>query len=124
MTVRGGGVPGIPMASMPCYRMGPPPRSSLPMRIIASWSGPLWPTAYKDVARTSCTHTRAPPRLRHPDPTKCAVVLEALTDEALRGGATRHPCSLLRAPALFDRGSGRRNGCQVEQRNSEIHENR
>jgi len=41
MTVRGGGVPVPPMASMPRKRMGPPPRSLLPMRIPASWSGSL-----------------------------------------------------------------------------------
>jgi hypothetical protein len=41
MTVRGGGVPCPSMASTPFNRMGPPPRSLLPMRITASWSGSL-----------------------------------------------------------------------------------
>ena len=41
MTVRGGGVPARTTALMPLCRMGPPPRSSLPMRITASWSGSL-----------------------------------------------------------------------------------
>jgi hypothetical protein len=36
-------------------------------------------------------HTRAPLGLRHPDHNKCAVVLEPVKDEALAGGATRHP---------------------------------
>ena len=41
MTVRGGGVPPVSMASMLRYRMGPPPRGLLPMRIPASWFGSL-----------------------------------------------------------------------------------
>jgi hypothetical protein len=41
MTVRGGGVPAGTMAFMPSVRMGPPPRSLLPMRITASWFGSL-----------------------------------------------------------------------------------
>jgi hypothetical protein len=41
MTVRGGGVPAKTTALMPLCRMGPPPRSLLPMRITASWFGPL-----------------------------------------------------------------------------------
>jgi hypothetical protein len=36
-------------------------------------------------------HTRAPLGLCHPDHNKCAVVLEPVKDEALAGGATRHP---------------------------------
>ena len=41
MTVRGGGVPHVSLASMPWSRMGPPPRSFAAMRITASSSGPL-----------------------------------------------------------------------------------
>ena len=37
ITVRGGGVPVSSMALMPSIRMGPPPRSSPPMRMHASW---------------------------------------------------------------------------------------
>jgi hypothetical protein len=55
MTVRGGGVPYPGMVFMPSHRMGPPPRSLLPMRITASWFG-SWPAAYKDVG-TIYVHT-------------------------------------------------------------------
>jgi hypothetical protein len=51
----------------------------------------------------SCYHTRAPLGLRHPDHNKCAVVLEPVKDNALAGGAARHPSPLLRAPALRNR---------------------
>src|SRR5215468_5738353 len=59
MTVRGGGVPYHGLASMPIKRMGPPPRSSLPMRITASWFGSLDPPntrLWHDIR----AHTRAP----------------------------------------------------------------
>jgi hypothetical protein len=39
------------------------------------------PTEYKDVARMFVHHTRAPLERRHPDHSKCAVVLEAFKDE-------------------------------------------
>ena len=70
MTVRGGGAPADSMACMPCVRMGPPPRSLLPMRITASWSGSLYPPAYKDVARAIVHHTRAPLDVVIPDPSQ------------------------------------------------------
>jgi hypothetical protein len=54
------------------------------MRITASWSGSS-PTEYKDVARIFVHHTRAPLGLHHPDHNKCAVVLEAVKDEAYGG---------------------------------------
>jgi hypothetical protein len=42
------------------------------------------PTEYKDVARMFVHHTRAPLERRHPDQSKCAVVLGAVKDGALR----------------------------------------
>ena len=51
MTVRGGGVPCHAMAFVPPLRMGPPPRSSPPMRMRASWFGSLRSTGYKVAAR-------------------------------------------------------------------------
>jgi transposase len=39
------------MVLTPVSRMGPPPRSSPPMRMTASWSGPYGPTEYKVAAR-------------------------------------------------------------------------
>jgi hypothetical protein len=93
------------------------------MRIIASWSGPLWPTAYKDVARTSCTTRELPLDFVIPDPTKCAVVLEALKDEALRV-ALRAILARFCARRLYSiAGRDEETGYQVEQRNPEVHEN-
>lgn len=37
MTIRGGGIPQLSMASVPGTRMGPPFRSSPLMRMTASW---------------------------------------------------------------------------------------
>ena len=73
----------VRMASMPWYRMGPPPRSLLPMRILHHGLG-LWPAAYKHVARSFVHRRAAPLGLVIPDTLKCAVVLEAVKDEALR----------------------------------------
>jgi hypothetical protein len=54
---------------------------SLPMRITASWARVSAPIEYKDVARMLVHHTRAPLERRHPDHSKCAVLLEAFKDE-------------------------------------------
>jgi hypothetical protein len=40
MTIRGGGDPLFTMAFKPRSRMDPPPRSSPPMRMTASWFDP------------------------------------------------------------------------------------
>jgi len=85
------------MAMTPSIRMGPPPRSFRCRCALRHHGLGLWPTEYKDVARMFAHHRRAPPRLRHPDTYKCAVVLAAVKDEptvALR--AILEP--LLRAP--------------------------
>src|SRR3954454_9865973 len=42
------------------------------MRMTASWSGPLGPTAYKFVARC-CARRRAPPQIVVANPTRCAL---------------------------------------------------
>jgi hypothetical protein len=81
------------------------------MRITASWFGPL--------ARRiqGCgTNIRAPrassPRLRHPDHTKCAVVLGAVKDKPLRVALTRHPLTApARAGRSFRVGRGEETGC-------------
>src|SRR5262249_21893171 len=96
MTVRGGGVPQVSMASMPWVRMGPPPRSLLPMRIPASWFGSLARRIQGCGTRSFVHQPAAPLELRHPDHRKCAVVLGAVKDEPLRVALTRHP---LTAPA-------------------------
>ena len=64
--------------------MGPPPRSFAADAHHASWSGVSGPTAYKDVARTFVHPAAAPLGRRHPDHRKCAVVLGAIKDKALR----------------------------------------
>ena len=60
-------------------------------------------------------HTRAPLERRHPDHSKCAVVLEAVKDEP----AVAPSLTALARDSLVDAcGSGRRNGLSpVEQRN-------
>jgi hypothetical protein len=78
MTVRGGGVPCRAMAFVPPLRMGPPPRSSPPMRMRASWFGSLRSTGYKVAARVHHALTAGSPRMRHPDHNKRANVLEAV----------------------------------------------
>ena len=69
-------------------------------------------------------HTRAPLGRRHPDTLKCAVVLEALKDEALR--VRRYAPSLTasaRAGSARSRVGTKKRFAQVEQRNSEVQEN-
>jgi len=56
----------------------------LPIRIPASWFG-LWPAAYKDVARCFVHQPQLPSDVVIADTLKCAVVLEALKDEAIGG---------------------------------------
>jgi hypothetical protein len=53
------------------------------MRILHHGLG-LWPAAYKHVARSFVHRRAAPLGLVIPDTLKCAVVLEAVKDEALR----------------------------------------
>jgi hypothetical protein len=92
------------------------------MRITASWARVSAPTEYKDVARMFVHHKRAPLERRHPDHSKCAVVLEAFKDE---------PSVVANAPILdrfcarrrVDRvGRGEETGFQVEQRNFRFNE--
>jgi len=115
MMVRGGGVPRLPMASMPLLRMGPPLRSSLPMRITASWFGSLHPPHTRMWHESSCTTRGLLLGHRHPDHSKCAVVLGAVKAQALRVGR-RQAAPALTVPARAGDagcgGSGRRNGCQ------------
>ena len=89
MTVRGGGVPCRAMAFVPLLRMGPPPRSSPPMRMRASWFGSLRSTGYKVAARVHRALTASSPRTRHPDHNKRADVLEAV--KARPGNIERRP---------------------------------
>jgi len=118
MTVRGGGVPHVRMASMPWYRMGPPPRSLLPMRIPASWFGSL-ARRIQGCGTRSFVHLSAAPLGRHhPDTLKSAVVLEPVKDESPCGW--RYAPSLTasaRAGSLSIVGRDEETGCQVEQRN-------
>jgi len=97
MTVRGGGVPCHAMAFVPPLRMGPPPRSSPPMRMRASWFGSLRSTGYKVAARVHRALTASSPRTRHPDHNKRANVLEAVK---ARPGNDRAEASAERRPAL------------------------
>jgi hypothetical protein len=53
------------------------------MRILHHGLG-LWPAAYKHVARSFVHRPAAPLGLVIPDTLKCAVVLEAVKDEAIR----------------------------------------
>ena len=55
------------MAFRPSVRMGPPPRSSLPMRITASWFGSLAHRIQGCWHDPSCHQHAGSPRLRHPD---------------------------------------------------------
>jgi hypothetical protein len=88
--VRGGGDPMDSMANNAVAQNGPAASLSLPMRITASWFGSL---AHR--IQGCGTNVRAPhvssPRIRHPDHTKCAVVLGAIKDEGLAVALTRHP---------------------------------
>ena len=85
MTVRGGGVPKVLMASNAVSENGSAASElSLPMRITASWFG-LWPTEYKDVARIFVAPHAELPSTRHPDHSQSAFVLGAVKDFA--GGA-------------------------------------
>jgi hypothetical protein len=89
------------------------------MRITASWVWVFGSAEYKDVARDSCTMPGSP-RLRHPDHSSGAVVLEAVKAKPFggppKGGpAVDRSCARQQQTGV---GSGRRNGlCQVEQRN-------
>jgi hypothetical protein len=88
------------------------------MRITASWSGSLHPPHTRMWHERSCTMPELP-STRHPDHNKRAVVLGALKAKPYGGPRSRRGPALT-APARAGkekRGSGRRNGCQVEQRN-------
>ena len=61
------------------------------------------PTEYKDVARMFVHHTRAPLERRHPDHSKCAVVLEAFKDEPSVGANAPILDRFCARPALLDR---------------------
>ena len=104
MTVRGGGVPARTTALMPLCRMGPPPRSSLPMRITASWSGSL-ARRIQGCGTIFRAPTRSSPRTSSSRPRKCA----ASCSEPSR---TRAP---LRAAlcAILDRSCARRRSARV-----------
>src|SRR5262249_35465706 len=81
---------------MPSLRMGPPPRSLLPMRIPASWSGP-WARRIQGCGTSLRAPARSSPRRRHPDHSKCAVVLGALKAKPFGGRPMGGPA--LTAPA-------------------------
>jgi hypothetical protein len=88
------------LALEPLCRVDPPPRSSPPMRMTASWCDPLRSTEYKAVARdqrntngelASDFHRRLQLAVSHvtsnvcrPKPTHPAVVLAAVKDAARR----------------------------------------
>jgi hypothetical protein len=62
-------------------------------------------------------HTRAPPRLRHPDHSQCAAVLEAVKDEP-SVGADAPILDRFSAHRLRIRvGRGEETGSQIEQGN-------
>src|SRR5215471_1683195 len=81
------------------------------MRITASWLGCLARRIQGCGTNVRASHAGSP-RRRHPDHTKCAVVLRAVKDGAF-GGAN---APSLTAPALAGSsirvGSGRGNGCR------------
>ena len=110
MTVRGGGVPAETTALMPLSRMGPPPRSLLPMRIPASWSGSL-ARRIQGCGTMLRAPTRNPPRTSSSRPPQVCRRARSHQGQGPYGRRyTRHPCPLLRAPASRSSGSGRRNG--------------
>jgi len=116
MTVRGGGIPRLSKASMPPLRMGPPPRSSPPMRMRASWFGSQRPTGYKVAARDPRAPTASSPRTVIPTTTSvpsCSGLSRRGLETAEREERSE------RRPALTAHGarrrpptcgSGRRNG--------------
>ena len=66
----------------------------------------------------SCTHTRAPPRpLGHPDTTQLCRRARSRKGQALRVALRAILDRFCARRLLLDRGSGRRNVFQVEQRN-------
>jgi hypothetical protein len=86
VTVRGGDVPAKTTALMPSCRRVRRLGALLPMRITASWSGSLarrikgCGTIIRAPSRSS-SRTSSSPHLHH---RKCAVVLGAIKDKALR----------------------------------------
>ena len=64
MTIRGGDVPYLTMAATPTERMGSPPRSFAPMRMSASWFGPLCDPPYTRLRRDDPRPTASSPRTR------------------------------------------------------------
>jgi hypothetical protein len=61
------------------------------MRIPASWFGSSAPPHTRMWHDPSCTNPQLPSNFIIPDTLKCAVVLEALKDEAFGGGANAPP---------------------------------
>src|SRR5215469_11844388 len=83
------------------------------MRITASWFGSLHPPNTRMWHETFVHHTRAPLELRHPDHSKCAVVLGAIKAKPVGGRPTGRPA--LTAPARAGDvgcvGRGEETGC-------------
>src|SRR5262249_32860469 len=115
---------------MPRERMGPPPRTSLSMRITASWSE-SWSTEYKVVARATpagpplelfaSNHIDAPGLSNHrihvarnvvPTCRQASAVLEAVQDASRRRSRCRKSGILDSSCARRSAGgrSGRRDG--------------
>src|ERR1700748_540421 len=104
MTVRGGGVPCLSLASKPPLRMGPPPRSFAADAHACIMVRVAGPTGYKGAARGARAPTASSPRMRHPDHNQRAAVLGALKARPGNDGA----CGQDRATADLDSPCARR----------------
>ena len=116
MTVRGGGVPHVRMASIAVVQNGSAAselRCDAHHCIMVRVSGPPHTRMWTKFVH----HTRAPLERPHPDTLKRAVVLEAFKDEPSVGANAPIPDRFCARRRMRMCRSGRRNGCQVEQRN-------
>src|SRR5882724_2340928 len=116
MTIRGGGHPMQAMVLKPVSRMGPPPRS-----FAADAHDCIMVRSLRTYRIQGCgamirARWASSPLIVHPDRGKRAVV-----QEPSRCGLawSEHAERLVRRPTLTApaRGSERRNGCEIEQRN-------
>jgi len=111
MTVRGGGVPAGSMAFTPLVRMGPPPRSLLPMRILHHGLG-LWPARIQACGTKLRAPTRSSPRTCHPRHAQVCRRARSRPRTSPSGGATRTSLTAsARADSHLIVGRGEETGC-------------